>query len=466
MSLSPELTDAAKALGLFNAQGDFDSTWFEHAFERLQRILSNPTQRDALLSLLDKLAPPEAITGLPAGEKWHPLLGAQTRGNAYVTVKPVSGGAVLGVAGQVHGEAGGGKPGAALRVHVPLLKFGAGVPELAAGQASAPLALDLRVALGLHRPADPITLAAIRVSLRWSPAAAGAAANPHLELVLEGFGLDDGGTRDLKLDPATLGSDAVELVLALVRQQLSGLPAAQVIMHVLGLLGVGDSNVPAFPFTQITQGPAALQSWLGSVLDGGHLTAWMGHFSALFGAIQVPEGAGTLADPTRVLLASLGSVGKLNLALAKADGRLHVSLGLRLVPAGPNPPARLDTNITLVAIPLSGMGTAKVLPTARLMVSSPGGSADLLPAGSVLPIQRAQAGVEWDGATSQLKPVLELLKVTFNGTEHERIDLTHADSVANAANAALQAALQQLLNGVGQRAAVRGLRLRFDGPRA
>ncbi len=32
MSLSPELTDAAKALGLFNAQGDFDSTWFEHAF--------------------------------------------------------------------------------------------------------------------------------------------------------------------------------------------------------------------------------------------------------------------------------------------------------------------------------------------------------------------------------------------------------------------------------------------------
>ena len=33
-----------------------------------------------------------------------------------------------------------------------------------------------------------------------------------------------------------------------------------------------------------------------------------------------------------VLLASLGSVGKLNLALAKADGRLHVSLGLRLVP--------------------------------------------------------------------------------------------------------------------------------------
>lgn len=445
MSLSPELTDAAKALGLFNAQGDFDSTWFEHAFERLQRILSNPTQRDALLSLLDKLAPPEAITGLPAGEKWHPLLGTQARGNAYVTVKPVSGGAVLGVAGQVHGEAAGGKPGAALRVHVPLLKFGAGVPELAAGQASAPLSLDLRVALGLHRPADPITLAAIRVSLRWSPAAAGAAANPHLELVLEGLGLDDGGTRDLKLDPATLGSDAVELVLALVRQQLSGLPAAQVIMHVLGLLGVGDSNVPAFPFAQITQGPAALQSWLGSVLDGGHLTAWMGHFSALFGAIQAPDGAGTLADPTRILLASLGSIGKLNLALAKADGRLHVSLGLRLVPSGPNPPARLDTSVTLVAIPLSGTGTALALPAARLMVSSPGGSGDLLPAASALPIQRAQAGVEWDGVTHQLKPVLELLKVTFNGTEHERIDLTHADAVANAANLALQAALQQLL---------------------
>jgi len=114
MSPSPELIDAAKALGLFNAQGDFDSTWFEHAFDRLQRILSNPTQRDALLSLLDRVAPPATISGLPAGEKWHPLLGTQTRGNAYVTVKPVSGGVVLGLAGEVHGDAGGG-PGSRAR---------------------------------------------------------------------------------------------------------------------------------------------------------------------------------------------------------------------------------------------------------------------------------------------------------------------------------------------------------------
>ncbi|HEX5354827.1 MAG TPA: DUF6603 domain-containing protein [Aquabacterium sp.] len=446
MSLSPELIDAAKALGLFNAQGDFDSTWFEHAFDRLQRILSNPTQRDALLSLLDRVVPPAAISGLPAGEKWHPLLGTQTRGNAYVTVKPVSGGVVLGLAGEVHGEAAGGHPGAALKVHVPLMKFGAAAPELVAGLASAPLSLNLRVALGLHRPADPITLSAIRVGLVWAPQAG---TDPHLEIVMEGMGLDDGGTRDLKLDPATLGSDAVELVLALVRQQLSGLPAAAVVMHVLGLLGVGDSNVPAFPFAQITQGPAALQSWLGSVLDGGHLTAWLGHFSALFGAVQVPEGAGTLASPTSLLLANLGSVGKLKLALAKGDGRMHVSLGLRLAPAVPAPPARLDAMVTLLAIPLSGMGTTKVLPAARLMVSSPGGTGDLLPAGSALPIQRAQAGVVWDGTTNQLKPVLELLNVTFQGTTHERIDLTHADSVANAANAALQTALRELL-GHGQ----------------
>jgi len=441
MSLSPELTDAAKALGLFNAQGDFDSTWFEHAFERLQRILSNPTQRDALLSLLDKLAPPAPMAGLPPGEKWHPLLGTQPRGNAYVTVRPVSGGVVLGVAGEVHGEAADGTPGASLRLNAPLLKFGAGAPELAIGKVSAPLQLDLRVALGLQRPGDPITLSAIRVALVWAPTAA----EPHLELVLEGLGLNDGGTRDLKLEPATLGSDAVELVLALVRQQLDGLPAAQVIMHVLGLLGVGDSNVPAFPFAQITQGPAALQAWLGSLLDGGHLPAWLGHFSALFGAVQAPSGAGTLADPTRVLLAPLGAIGQLNLAVARADGRLHLGLGVRLVPGGPTPPARLDAQVTLLAIPLSGTGTAQVLPAARLLVSSPGGAGDLLAPGTGLPIKRAQAGVEWNGLTQQLKPVLELLDVSFNGTAYERIDLTHADSVANAANAALQTALRELL---------------------
>ena len=446
LDLDPALLDAAKAIGLLKGNGDFDSSWFEHVFERATSILSNPVQRNALLAMLDRLAPPQNPPGLAAGEKWHPLLGDQPQGNAYLTVRNSAGGAVIGLAGEVQGGPAGGPQGA-LRIHLPLLGFGNNSPpQLVAGTASAPFALDLRVQLGLSRAAgDAITLAAARVSLRWAVATAAA---PAILIVLEGLGLDDGGTRDLTLDPTELGSAAVEVIAALIKQLLPASGPAAALRHLLGVLGLDEDPVPPLPLAQLAQGPAALQSWLNAIISGGHLGSWLGHFAGLVGLPTATSGIGTLADPRRVRLLALGTHGEFNLAVAQDSGRLHLSLGIRLAPDGVTQAARLDASATLIAIPLAGNGSALILPRAEVLVTSPGAAGTLVSQAGTIIVERLNAGLRWNG--SALLPTLELLGVTFGATpRRERVDLTHADSVADAAAAGLEAALTALLGGAG-----------------
>ncbi|MDM0043056.1 hypothetical protein QTH91_01045 [Variovorax dokdonensis] len=447
LKLDPELLDAAKAIGLVKDNGDFDASWFEHVFERATSILSNPAQRKALLSMLDRLAPPRNPPGTPAGEKWHPLLGEQPQGNAYFTVRAVGADVVVGLAGEVFGGPPGGPQGQ-LRVHVPLLRFGSGAPQLVAGQSQAPLALDLRVELGLSRAGgDAITLAAARVSLRWACATGNA---PMLLIVLEGLGLDDGGTRDLALDPAALGGATVEVIGALVKQLLPNSGPAAALRHLLGVLGLDEDPVPPLPMAQLTQGPAALQAWLGQIIDGGQLGTWLGHFGGLVGLPVATQGSGLLDDPRRIRLLALGGNGEFNLGVARADNRLHLSLGLRIAPDGANPPARLEASATLVAIPLAGTGSALALPSAHLLVTAPGGAGPLVNQPGTIVVQRINAGLRWNGEQGALLPTLELLDVTFGAMPTQpRIDLTHADSVVDAAAAGLEAALTALLGGAG-----------------
>ena len=449
LKLSPELLAASKTIGLLNAQGEIDSAWFENPYVCARRILSNPAQREALLKLLDQVAPARPIAGLPPGEKWHALLGPQPQGNAYLTVRTSGSRTVIGLAGEVHGQAAGGKPAGELRMHVPLIAFSASNPDLAIGQQDSPLSVDLRAVLDLQRPADPITLAAVRVSLRWAAATAVA---PSLVIVLEGLGLDDGGKRDLTLDPLDMGSDAIELVVALVRQQLAGVPvAANAVHRLLGLLGYAGDGIPPLPFGQLTAGPAALQSWLDQILAGGHMPAWLAHLAGLLGTTASAAGSGGSADPWRIRLVALGANGALEARAAHADGRLHFGFGLSLQPGGATPAVRLDAGATLVAIPLAGTGAALALPQAQLLVSAPGGAGPLVNQPGTIVVQRLQAGARWNGSAQRLEPMVELLSVDFGGVHRERIDLTHADSALDAAAAGLEGALRAMLGGSGSR---------------
>jgi len=136
---------AAKVIGLEQG-GDFPSTnWLHDPFTPLTKILSNSEQRQALLDLLDQLWPPQNPAGVPANEKWHPILGPQTSGNLYLTVANGTGPLTIGVAGERH--SGSGALSASLRARVPIIKIVGDAITFVAGGSDGPMQLDLRVEL-------------------------------------------------------------------------------------------------------------------------------------------------------------------------------------------------------------------------------------------------------------------------------------------------------------------------------
>jgi thiamine phosphate synthase YjbQ (UPF0047 family) len=444
-ALSPELLSAAKALGLLAADGSLNAGWFSDPSARLATILSNSAQRAALLELLDQLLPPEPVSGTAAGEKWHPLLGAQPRGNLYLTAKNGSSPYVtIGCAGLIAAGAGAATPSAALRVQLPLAQFSGSAASPVAGGVEGPLEISLRVQLDLARPADAIDLAAARIDVELV-----AFPNPSasIAIVLEGLDLDGTGAKDTPLDPAQLGPEAVEVIAGLIGQKLktlagAGPEATAVASHLMPLLGIGD-GLPPLPLADLLKGPAALQSWLNALVAAPpRMQTWLEHLAGLLGGgAVVATGAGTAADPWRVALAPLGS-GALAVTVAVANARLHVGVEVALVPTAANPQARVEARASLVAIPLAGAAEAQVLPDAIAVLRAPGGAGSLVTSPQITAAGLG-AGVRWDGAA--LAPLLELTGVDLAGTHYDRIDLTNADSVVAAAGGAVKAAIEAAL---------------------
>src|SRR5262249_47040503 len=103
--LSQELMNAAQALGILTPGGGLNGDWFSDPSKSLQTILSNKDQRKGFLGLLDDLLPPENVDGAPAGEKWHPILEPNAKGNLYLTAKNGSSpDVVFGLAGLIKGS--------------------------------------------------------------------------------------------------------------------------------------------------------------------------------------------------------------------------------------------------------------------------------------------------------------------------------------------------------------------------
>src|SRR5262249_17968060 len=144
-----------------------NSAWFNAPLTKLESIISDSTQRAALLRLFDALFPPATLPGLPDDEKWHPLLGNQPRGNLYFTVKEKGGGSRLGMGGDF-GSAGGAELGANIRAGLPLINADAGVQAIA-GSATGPFEIDITIHLGWTRPAKPIALEAIVATASLAP---------------------------------------------------------------------------------------------------------------------------------------------------------------------------------------------------------------------------------------------------------------------------------------------------------
>lgn len=442
--LARELQYAGKAIGLLGPDGGLDPSWFSHADERLQTILSKDSQRSGVLDLLNQIAPPASIPGLASTEKWHPLLGPKPNGNLYLTVNSSGSAVVIGMAGELNG----GFPGSAsLRARLPLMQFSGNSLTAIAGKSTGPLDLIVRVPLGWTHSGTSIGLKAIRAEVHLAPLDG----QFHLILMLEGLDLDGSGPHDVLLDSSNLGAEATHVVVGLIQQSLlshapSGIPEVQAtINHLTGLFGVGSDGIPVFPFADLLKGPAPLQSWLNGLIGSGKVTAWLAHVAGLFGASIAVSGSGTAAAPWRIRIADLNVNSGLDVTLAVVSQKLLV--GTQMALAGTSaglPDARLQASASIVGIPLSGTGAASVLPSASLVVRTPNKGAALV-SSAAISADAMRVGVSLDGTT--VSPIVELLNVTLQGTHFDRIDLTNADSVTSAATDLVKAKLLAAIGG-------------------
>ena len=213
--LGNEVLDLGKAIGLFNDGGSLQTHWFNDPLQNIESIFTVDTQRAAFLRVLDALLAPVQLPDTPAGETWHPLLGDQTLGNAYLTVNTTNA-VTFGFAGEFH-STDGPPPLASLRAHLPLVSFNGGNVTAVAGSASGPLDLSLRIHLGFTFGTDPIGLDSVVVTASLAPL--GGSPPATLTVDLEGLQLDDSGPKNVTLDPSNLGSEATHLIIGFIREQ-------------------------------------------------------------------------------------------------------------------------------------------------------------------------------------------------------------------------------------------------------
>lgn len=451
---SGELADLAKSAGLLTPEGDFNATWFNAplgAAPSLRTVLSNAQQREALLRLLDALLPPRIGSNVPAGEKWHPLLAASAAGNMYVTVREQGGGVVVGLAGD-YGTADDAAPvSARLSVTLPVISAGASITALP-GSDDGPLTVRLRVGVNLlPGPAGGIALRAVDIKARATPSAF------TLRIVLEGLSLDGEPAVDKVLDPASLGDDIPDLLAGLLKQVVASADPAAVraVADLIGLLGLAETAIPAFPFASLGSDPAAVQRWLQSLFAGAGplpIEAWLGHFAGLFhdlfAAAPAVE-AGPLPQSFSIALVPFGGESSLRLQAAQNNGFFRLGVGARLAVVVDGKRLAIEAGASLVDIPLAGTGRARVLPQAAVQLSLSGnGGTDLVPlGGGTFRAGALLAGLRWDG--TDLRPLLELDGVHVAAHDYERLDLTNTDSVAAAATAAVTDAIDAALGGGG-----------------
>jgi hypothetical protein len=440
---------AAKIIGLSDSQGFPSTNWLHDPFTPLTQILSNDEQRQALLDLLDQLWPAQNPPGVPGNEKWHPILGPQSAGNFYLTVANGSRPLTLGLAGERH--SGAGPLGAALRARVPLVTVNAGAVNFVAGTQDGPFELELRVELDWSvAGGQAIGLGAIRASAVLQPLATPPAS---LKIVLEGLSVNGAAPKDTELDAAHLDSQALQLVLGLLQEELRQLAAggppaglAALTEHLMPLLGLAP-GFPALPVLTLVSNASAFRDWAASLISAGKAADWLGHLGGLFGVASAATGSGTTADPWTVPVFTIDAKSVVSLTLAQSTephtGTGRVDVGLRISYDSTNPAlgARIDAAAVLASIPLGGSPTAAALPSASIVVVAPGGAV----------AKSVRGGAVWNGTA--VVPLLELDDVTLTiagSTAHyDRIDLTNTDSVISAASGTVAGAITSALGATG-----------------
>ena len=442
LRLDPSIASLVKAIGLVDADGNVDPEFLRNPLAAIRKVLKNDVQRAALLELLNQVLgtvlPDDQAS--PPGARWHPLLDPGGRGNVYVTVE----GDVIGLVLQI-GTDPQQEPGVRVRVALPLISTAGGELTPLAGSPSGPLAAILEVtwADGVH-PSG--------VSVRATIDTTG---HGEVHVSLQNLDLGEGTVTQAELDPTNLGAQAVQVVLALIQDQIrratpEDSAAGRALAHLPGVLGLVP-GLPPLPLHRLMAEPAAFSSWLSSIVDMDGLETWFGHLAGLLGAgldqhhDPAISGDGTPDHPYLTALLEAADDPLLSLGLAvntdPASGvtSLLPSVQLNLAATA----AHLECLVTLAALPLDGHTPATVLPHARITARCPADAADTLINQRGVTARSLVAGVVWDGAA--LTPQILLTGVWLDGHEYGDVDLANAQGVVETASAIVSDQLESLL---------------------
>src|SRR5215211_6818849 len=420
--LGPDLVDLGLALGILvpGAGGpDLNAAWFEDPAARLTAVLRNPGQRQAALDLARRVlgeasADELDLRELPPGESWLALASSATvPGGIYAVVGEDAGGVWLGLGVRLaaHDSPGGVRLDSSATVLVPLVRFPAsGQAELLLGSPDGVVrigaAVDAPDGLGGGGSAD------LRGAAIDALVPTGGSAAPTLSVALKGLRLPGEPARDLVIsDPSQLDREAAQIAAGLLAARAAG--ASGALAHLLTLVGLRadpTGAIPPLPVAALAaDGLPALDAWARALIaEAGSVRAWLAELAALAGAAApAVAGAGTDDDPYRVELRAAPRV-TLILRVTRDPGT-----GLTVL----RPGVRVEAAAGLGR----AIGEAEL---AAVRLSSP-------PAGLALPKLLAIVGLALDERRTPV-PVLEARNVSIDGTPHELIDVTSAESVAGA----------------------------------
>jgi hypothetical protein len=455
--LGSEVVAVATAIGLLKSSGpgsvQLKTDFFSSPADHLAKMVSDQSQRTALLDAIDGLLPqgtPGSLNG--SGRAYHPLLHTDptARGQLYLSVERASNTAGarvdLGLAAEV--QASGGGP--AVTAELPLLYAQGTSVTPTAGTDAGPLTLELRVPM-------PSTGGHIGVALRLS-----ALPQAHGSFVvrLEAVGADGKALPALELDPLAAPAGVGQLAAALLESLFATLdpnPPAEIELlakALPGLLGLAD-GLPPFPFGSLSD-QGAVRGWLASLAAAtdtsgrSALAAWLDDLGQLLGAPA--SGAGGLPtedDPFTVpLVAAAAGVPAIDLLVGvrtdPAGGGQALVATLRVSASSASPDAALEGEAVLLVLPLAGTSAPTLLERLDLVVRAPGGSGKLIPSGPVT-VDGLRAGLRYDGTSVQ--PLLELTTVDLGAAgSFPSLDLTDVHTLGSAAQSGLETAIR---NGLG-----------------
>lgn len=430
--LDPSATNLLRAVGLLDADGQLDASWFEDPVGALGEILADPDQKAGLFALLDELLPPDDRA--PAGTRWHPLLDVDGIGNLHLTIT----GDVVGLTAVAQAPepdpADDLMPRAGIRVDLPLVNTAGGNVRPIAATSHGPIrvAVDLAFREQSGLPLDRLSVGAT-ISIN---------GDAGVEVVVEG--VDVGAAEEtVRLSTASTGAELAAGLLTLVRAVLEAVTEGDEIGYLLGVLGLGGGAArPPLPVVELFDDPAAaFRGWLAELAaDEAVLRGWFGDLAQLAG------GAAPLAGlPLRARIVELADDLWLEVTLAHVGDELHLGVDLAAVGDG----RQITASVTVLAVPLIAGPQVRPVPhaAARVRVAGEGG-APLARAGAAadpdFQVLEIAGGITFDG--TDVRPELVATGVVLaQGQAPRTIDLTDVSSVSSAASDAIGAAIRSAL---------------------